>query len=76
LFDKRKTLLHRVVCRCHDINVEIILIEPIENDLDVALSHNLVNLTVLLAADEFFVLIGELNLDTNLILGLRHKFHL
>jgi hypothetical protein len=76
LFDKCKTLLHRVVCRCHDIDVEIVLIEPVEDDLDIALSHNLVDLAVLLATDKFLVLIGELNLDTNLVLGLRHKFHL
>lgn len=76
LFNKSETLLHRVVCRCHDINVEVVLVETIEYDLNIALSHNLVDLAVLLATDKFFVLIGELNLDTNLVLGLRNKLHL
>ena len=37
------------------------------------LAHDLVDLAVLLAADEFFVLIGELDLHAHLVLTPLHK---
>lgn len=76
LLNKGQTLLHRVVAGGHDIDVEVILIEAVEDDLDTALAHNLVDLSVLLAADEFLVLIGKLDLDANLVLRLHEKLNL
>lgn len=37
------------------------------------LAHNLVDLAVFLSTDKLLVLIGELDLDSNLVLGLSHK---
>jgi hypothetical protein len=71
-----KALLHRLVGCSHDINVEVVLVETIEDNLNIALSHYFVDFTVLLATDKFFMLVGKLDLDTNLILRLRSKLHL
>lgn len=40
------------------------------------LSHDFVDLAILLAANELLVLIGKLDLDTNLVLRVRHKLDL
>lgn len=37
------------------------------------LSHDLVDFAVLLAAHEFFMLVGKLNLDADLVLSTLHK---
>lgn len=76
LLHKSEALLHGLISCCHDIDVEIVLIETIENDLHIALSHYLVDFAVLFATDEFLVLIGKLNLDANLVLRLRNELHL
>lgn len=47
-----------------DIDIEIVLVEAIKDDLDITLTHDFVDLSILLAADEFLVLIGELDLDS------------
>ena len=44
------------------------LVERLELDLDIRRLHNLVDLAVLLATDEFTVLIRELNLETDLVM--------
>ena len=40
------------------------------------LSHDLVNLAVLLAADKLLVLVGQLNLHTHLVLAAHHEGNL
>lgn len=40
------------------------------------LTHNLVDLSILLPTNEFLVLVGELNLDTDLVLSLSDKLEL
>ena len=43
------------------------LVECLELDLDICRLHDLVNLAVLLATNELAVLIGELDLEANLM---------
>ena len=50
-----------------DVYEEVVLIERLEFDLDVSGLHDLVNLAVLLATNELAVLIGELDLEANLM---------
>ena len=48
------------------------LVERLEFDLDVGRLHNLVDLAILLAADELAVLVSELDLEAYLVMiGLR-----
>ena len=81
----------RIVLRSTDINVEIVFIESVEDNLDVAchasvslsryrvgsptLPHDLINLPVLLPTHKLLVLVGELNFDTNLILRFLDKWN-
>ena len=44
------------------------LVERLELDLDVGRLHNLVDLAILLAADELAVLVSELDLEAYLVL--------
>lgn len=44
------------------IYIEIVLVEAVENDLNIALAHYFVNLAVLLAANELLMLVGKLDL--------------
>lgn len=37
LLNKSQALLHRLVASCHNINVEVVLVEAVEDDLHVAL---------------------------------------
>ena len=69
LLHQSQTLLHRGVVVGQDIDVEVVLAEVIEDDLDVAVAHDLVDLAVLLSAHKFLVLIGEFDLNTNLVLS-------
>ena len=73
LFDKVETVLCGLVLCAAYYNVEVVLIEAVKDDLHAAVAHDLVDLAVFLTADEFFVLIGELDLDTHVILRLLHK---
>ena len=50
-----------------DVDEEVVLIECLEFDLDVGGLHDLVDLAVLLAADELPVLVRELNLEAYLV---------
>lgn len=50
------------------VNEEVVIIERLELDLDVGRLHNLVELAVLLARDEFSVLVRELNLEADLVM--------
>jgi hypothetical protein len=36
LLNEGHTLLHRVICRCNNIDIKVVLSEAIEDDLDVA----------------------------------------
>ena len=55
-----------------DIDEEVVLVERLELDLDVGRLHNLVDLAILLAADELAVLVSELDLEAYLVMiGLR-----
>lgn len=76
LLHKSEALLHGLISCCHDIDVEVVLVETIENDLHIALSHYLVDFAILFATDEFLVLVGKLNLDADLVLRLRNELHL
>lgn len=76
LLDEGEALFHRFVRGSHDVDVEVVLVEAIKDDLDVALAHNLVDFAIFFAADELLVLIGQLDLDPNLILGLDQEFHI
>ena len=51
-----------------NLNVEIVIIQRLEFDLDVACLHNLVDLSVLLSADELAVLVGKFDLEADLVL--------
>ena len=71
LLKKGKTLQHRCIVTS-DVNEEVMLIESLELDLDVGRLHNLVDLAILLAADELAVLVSELDLEAYLVMiGLR-----
>ena len=73
LLHQSQTFLHGGVVVCQDVDVEVVLAEVVENDLDIAVAHDLVDLAVLLAAHKFLVFIGELDLDTNLVLDCSHE---
>jgi len=64
-----QSTLRSLVLRTAHVNVEVVLVEAIKDNLHIALTHDLVDLTVLLAADELFVLVRELDLDTQSALG-------
>ena len=52
------------------------VVERLELDLHIGCLHDLVDLAILLPADEFAVLIRELNLEANLVVeGLRCDKH-
>lgn len=73
LLDQRKSVLHAVVRRSRYINVEVVLPIVVKKDLNVALTHDFVDLAVLLATDKLFVLVGKLNLDLDRVLLLRDE---
>lgn len=58
-----QAVLRSLVLRAAYINVEVVLVEAVEDNLHVALAHDLVDLAVLLATDELLVFVGELDLD-------------
>ena len=62
-----KTLQNRVV-RTGDIYQEVVVVEGFELDLDVRSLHDLVNLAILLAADELSVFIGQFDLEAYLVM--------
>lgn len=62
LFHKFKAISRGVVVLTTNVNVEVVLIESIKDDLDVRMAHDLVNLAVLLATDEFFMFVCKLHL--------------
>ena len=75
LLQQRQALQDRPIT-ASDVNEEVVFVERLELDLDVSGLHNLVDLAVLLPADEFAVLIRELNLEANLVVeGLRCDEH-
>ena len=74
LFDEVEAILSRLVlCTAHD-DIEVVLVEAIEHNLYAAVAHDLVDLAVLLAADKLLVFVGELNLDTHVVLRLLHEW--
>jgi hypothetical protein len=74
LLDKVQTVLRGLVLGATDNNVEIVLVESVKHDLHTAVAHDLVNLAVLLTADEFFVLVGKLDLHAHVVLRLLHEW--
>ena len=56
--NKLQSVFSCVVRRATNIDVEVVVIETIEDDLNIGMRHNLVDLAVLLAADEFLMLVG------------------
>jgi len=66
---KIQTTLCSLVLRTAHVNVEVVLIEAIKDNLDIALTHDLVDFAVLLAADKLLVLIRKLHLNTQSALG-------
>ena len=59
-----------------NLNVEIVIVQRLEFDLDVAGLHDFVDLSVLLSTDKLAVLIRELNLEADLelvTLSERHR---
>ena len=62
-----KTLENRTVTT-GNLNVEIVIVQSLEFDLNVAGLHDFVDLSVLLSANEFTVLVRELDLEANLVL--------
>ena len=75
LLKERETLENRPVA-ASNVDEEVVLVEGLELDLDVGGLHDLVDLAVPLPADEFAVLIRELNLEANLVVeGLRCDKH-
>lgn len=55
-----------------DVDEEVVIIECLELDLHVGRLHNLVDLTILLPTDEFAMLVGQLDLEADLMMkGLR-----
>ena len=59
-----------------DVDQEVVFVESLKLNLHVSSLHDLVDLAVLLPADEFAVLIRELNLEANLVVeGLRCDKH-
>ena len=60
------------VVRSSDVDQEVVVVEGLKLDLDVGRLHDLVDLAILLAADELAVLVSELNLEAYLVMiGLR-----
>lgn len=74
LLDQVESVFSGLVLCTTNYNVKVVLVEAIEHDLHAAVAHNLVDLAVLLAADEFFVLVCKLNLDTHVVLRLLHEW--
>ena len=66
---KIQSTLCCLVLRTAHVNVEVVLVEAIKDNLHIALTHDLVDFAVLLAADELLVLIRELDLNTQRALG-------
>jgi hypothetical protein len=73
LLDKIKTVLRSVILGAAYYDVEVVLVEAVEDDLHAAVAHDLVDLAVLLTADKFFMLIGELDLHAHVVLRLLDK---
>ena len=64
---QRETLQNgRVASR--DVDEEVVLVERLELDLNVRRLHDLVNLAVLLTANEFAVLVRKLDLEADLVM--------
>ena len=51
-----------------DVDEEVVVVEGFELDLDVRSLHDLVNLAILLAADELSVFIGQFDLEAYLVM--------
>jgi len=51
-----------------NLNVEIVIVQRLEFDLDVAGLHDLVDLSVLLSANKLAVLVRKLDLEADLML--------
>lgn len=76
LLHQAQALLHGVVCMALNFDVEVVLAKVVKHNLDVALPHDFVDFSILLSTDKLLVLIGELDLDSNLVLRVHHKFDL
>jgi len=59
-----QTVLGRLVLGAAHVDVKVVLVPTIKDNLDIALAHDLVDLSILLATDKLFMLVRELNLDT------------
>ena len=51
-----------------NLNVEVVIIQRLEFDLDVAGLHDLVDLSVLLSTDKLAMLVREFDLEADLVL--------
>jgi hypothetical protein len=74
LFDQIEAVLRGLVLGTTNYNVEVVFVESVKHDLHTAVAHDLVDLAVLLTTDEFFVLVGKLNLHTHVVLRLLHEW--
>ena len=66
LLKKGESLQDRCVI-AGDVDQEVVFVESLKLNLHVSSLHDLVNLAVLLATNELAVLIGELDLEANLM---------
>ena len=73
LLEKSEALKDRRV-RASNVDQEVVVVESLELDLDIRHLHNLVDFAILLAANELAVLVGELDLEANLMVeGLQEE---
>jgi hypothetical protein len=67
LLKESKTLENGTVA-ARNLDVEIVIVQRLEFDLDVAGLHDFVDLSVLLSTDKLAVLVSKLNLEADLML--------
>lgn len=68
LFLKEGETLENRTVASGNLNVEIVIVQRLEFDLDVAGLHDFVDFPVLLSTDELAVLVRKLDLETDLVL--------
>ena len=68
LFLKKSETMKNGTVTTRNLDVEIVIVQRLEFDLDVAGLHDFINFSVLLPANELAVLIRKLDLETNLVL--------
>ena len=58
-----------------DVDEEVVLVERLELDFHIRGLHDLIDLAVLLAADKLAMLVGQLNLEANLVMECLFRKH-